>query len=483
MILRALRAVTSLYSPQYPVSLVYMLQSTEYQAGSFLAWWWRTNNFTKVMKRRKLDRTKAARLLLAGLVGGLLAQYAAALVSAAFYIWGDFALGLYIAAVLWLLAPIVWAHLLVLPIVLGRLLVVKPRQERHIAHSRLVFHSHPAIKIAIAGSYGKTSMKELLATVLSEAKNVAATPGNKNVAISHAYFAKRLTGKEEVLIIEYGEGEPGDVAQFAKNTKPTHAIVTGVAPAHLDKYKTVQEAGNDIFAVTDAVPAGQAYVNAVTQNIKPFLDDHHVHFDEHGALGYRVSNVKISLTGTSFTLIKGTKKIALHSELVGRHQVATLAFVAAFALELGLTPAQVKAGVAKTKPYQHRMQPYKLGGAWIIDDTYNGNIEGIRAGTKLLAEVDAKRKLYVSPGLVDQGAETEPVHIEMGQLIAEAQPDIVVLMANSVTPYIQKGLEWGEFKGEIRVEHNPLEFYMNLEHMVAGGDVVLLQNDWTDNYR
>lgn len=78
--------------------------------------------------------------------------------------------------------------------------------------------------------------------------------------------------------------------------------------------------------------------------------------------------------------------------MLGKHHLGFLGFVAALALELGLSEQQVQAGVAKTKPFAHRMQPYQLSGAWIIDDTYNGNLEGIRAGTGLLRELPAKRK-------------------------------------------------------------------------------------------
>jgi UDP-N-acetylmuramoyl-tripeptide--D-alanyl-D-alanine ligase len=128
------------------------------------------------------------------------------------------------------------------------------------------------------------------------------------------------------------------------------------------------------------------------------------------------------------------------------------------------------------------MQAYQLSGGWVIDDTYNGNIEGIRAGTQLLIDLSAKRKIYVTPGLVDQGKETKTVHLEMGRLIAAAEPDLVVLMKNSVTQFIQEGLEFGNFKGIVRVEENPLQFYNNLREFIAAGDLVIMQNDWPDNY-
>jgi UDP-N-acetylmuramoyl-tripeptide--D-alanyl-D-alanine ligase len=179
---------------------------------------------------------------------------------------------------------------------------------------------------------------------------------------------------------------------------------------------------------------------------------------------------------------KGKEKLELHSGLLGRHNVGPLVFAAALAHQFGLNKAQIKAGVTATKPFEHRMQPYQLGGAWIIDDSYNGNIDGIRAGTQLLKDLDAKRKIYVTPGLVDQGAETAKIHQEMGNLIAKAQPDMVVLMEHSVTPDIQKGLEATGYKGELLIENDPLNFYQNLNLFVANGDLVMLQNDWPDNY-
>jgi UDP-N-acetylmuramyl pentapeptide synthase len=97
-------------------------------------------------------------------------------------------------------------------------------------------------------------------------------------------------------------------------------------------------------------------------------------------------------------------------------------------------------------------------------------------------DIAAKRKIYITPGLVDQGEEMERVHIEVGKLIAEAKPNLVVLMQNSVTDFIEKGLKQAKFEGEVRTERDPLEFYTNLNQFVAAGDLVVMQNDWTDNY-
>jgi UDP-N-acetylmuramoyl-tripeptide--D-alanyl-D-alanine ligase len=477
-----MRAIRSLYSWRYPKTVVYMLQSCEYQVWPYLKWYWQTSDFSVVAKRRTLKATGPARLLLLAMYGGQLLTMLAGVGLIVLYLTqstegtGAFGLALIIVA------PLLWAQLIVVPLLLGRLLIIQPKSYRLIRQSEQIFRDHPGVKVAVAGSYGKTTMKELLATVLSQGKTIAVTPGNKNVSISHAYFAKRLTGKEDVVIIEYGEGAPGDVTRFARTTHPTDAVITGLAPAHLDHYRTLKAAGEDIFSVAEYVKPHHAYVNAESQAAVEFVEKHDERYDEHGALGWKVSAVATDMTGLRFTMKKGTKTLHLQSGLIGRHEVGPLAFVAAFAERLGLSLKQIEAGIAETKPFEHRMQPYHLQGAWIIDDTYNGNIEGIRVGTGLLKNLPAKRKIYVTPGLVDQGEETQAVHERMGSYIAKAQPNKVVLMQNSVTGYIQKGLDAAGYTGDVVVEDNPLHFYTNLGLFVAAGDLVLMQNDWPDNY-
>lgn len=470
--------------PGVATSIVYMLQNTEYHIEPYLSWFWRTEDFSRVMYRRKLVPTKAARLLRLALMIGMTLEILLGILLIVLWKWHGLLAGNLFGLALLVAYPLVWAHLVTVPLILGRWFVVLPRQRRDIRRSRKLFADHSAVKIAVAGSYGKTSMKELLLTVLSEGKKVAATPANRNVASSHAIFARNLSGDEEVLIIEYGEGAPGDVMRFARTTQPTHAVITGLAPAHLDRYKTLERAGEDIFSVAGYLHNKHVYYNAESPAIGPFVT-HQPDFEPYnsnGCLGWRVSKVQLRPDGTSFTLTKGKRSIALRSGLLGRHQIGPISLAVALAIELGLSEKQVKTGVANTIPFEHRMQPYQLGSGWVIDDTYNGNIEGVRAGTALLKELPAERKWYVTPGLVDQGKESKRVHTEMGKLIAAARPDIVVLMQNSATKHIQAGLTEANFKGELRIENDPLAFYTNLDQFIAKGDIVLMQNDWTDNY-
>ncbi len=478
-----IQALFSMYRPRFAKSIVYMLQSTEYQVWPYLKWFWRTTNFARVMHRRQLVITKPARLLLRALRLGLLAQIGIAL---GLGLWGIRAHkpGVpQIAFALLVAAPIIWAHLIAVPLVLGRVFIIWPRTYFQVRRSSDIFAAHPAMKIAVAGSYGKTSMKEILAIVLGQGKKVAATPANKNVASEHAKFAARLKGDEEVLIIEYGEGKPGDVARFTRTTHPRIGIITGLAPAHLDKYKTLARAGADIFSLADYLGHKNVYVNEESPAAGDFIKKADHPYSAKGVLDWKVINPKIDIEGLSFVLKNGDGLVLrLKSRLLGRHQIGPLALAAVLAHQAGISKTKIEAGVAKTAPFAHRLQPRQLGGAWIIDDTYNGNIDGLKVGLELLKELPAKRKIYVTPGLVDQGKESSKIHHDLGLMIAKTKPDQVVLMDNSVTRSIMDGLAAGKYSGQVTIESDPLEFYTNLEHFVAAGDLVLMQNDWTDNY-
>lgn len=475
-----MKGLLSVYRPLFSRAVIYMLQSTEYQAGAYLRWLGRIRDFRSVMYRRQLVMTRAANILLRSLRLGMLAQIAVGI------FWGiraarDHAYArTALDAVIILAAPLVWAYLIILPLWLARIFIMKPMWWWQIRQSSRVFKNHPGAKIAIAGSYGKTTMKELLQAVLSAGQKVAATPGNKNVAVSHAQFAKRLTGDEEILLIEYGEGAPGDVAKFTKRTHPNMGIITGLAPAHLDKYSSLEAAGRDIFSLADKLEGGEVYVNTDSSATRGFMKPAYIPFSNKGVAGWKVSKVKTDFDGLSFTLKKGKQNFSLHSLLIGRHLVAPLALCVYLAVESGMNKEQIEDAVRSIKPFEHRMQPYRLNGAQIIDDTYNGNIEGMRAGLALLKDLPASRKIYITPGLVDQGVEEAGVHLELGDLIAKANPDVVVLMKNSVTDYIRHGMK--DYKGQLIIEDDPLNFYTHLDKFVASGDLVLMQNDWTDNY-
>lgn len=473
------------FSPHLPSTLVYMLQATEYDLKEYLVWFNRAKDRRQVQHRRHLDLTPKAKLLLAA-AWILLATLIVAIGAIAWYGWiathNPQSLTWIVISILLLIdLPGLLAYSLAAPLWLGRVLLQGPREKAIIDQARATITTQPGFRIAIAGSYGKTTFKEALAAVLSAGKSVAATPGNMNTPIGISRFVARLTGDEQVLIFELGEYYPGDIKELCGLTRPQLGVITGINEAHLDKFKTLDATTATIFELADFLGRHPCYKNGDNELVREQVPRDPLLYTHKGVGKWRISDVKVLLTGTQFTARKGETAIQANIKLLGVHQIGPLAACIDIADRLGLTPKQITAGLASIEPAEHRMQPRQLAGATVVDDTYNGNSDGVRAGLAWLSAVPAKRRIYVTPGLVGQGGRTGIVHRDIGRSIAPVA-HVVVLMRNTATRYIQQGLEEASFKGDLQIVDDPLHFYQNLDQFVAAGDVVLMQNDWPDNY-
>lgn len=467
----------SRYRPGYITAITYMLQSSDYQLGAYIAWFHRTGDFRAVMKRGKLDYTKKIQLLLVAMVAMIVI---AIVVAVLLFLQGG--LSVLTAILLVFLLPWLLAYGITIPLWLGRVIIQAPREKRIIAEARTKLAKHKAVKIAIAGSYGKTTAKESLLTVLGEAKHVAATPGNMNTMIGTSRFIMTLKGNEEIIIFELGESHVGDVRELCELIQPDIGVITGINEAHLESFKTIENTIAAIFELQDFLGDKPLYKNKESTYVRDHIDkDDPLAYDQSGVDGWEVTNPKVSLHGTEFTIQKKAKLVWAKTKLVGLHNIGILSVAVAIADSFKLNASDITDGLKKVVPFEHRMEPRELHGAWVIDDTYNGNIEGVEVGLALLKDIEAARRIYVTPGLVEQGSKTKEIHEKIGRLIADSA-DVAVLMQNSVTDYISDGLRDAGFNGHVLIVEDPLKFYTNLEHFVAKGDVVLMQNDWTDNY-
>ncbi len=479
-----MKLLLSFFLPKAPVFIVYMLQQVEYRAHPFAEWLrhlaMTNRSLSSVMRRRVLDKTAKARLL-------LLVVYLLAILWAAFIgvvLWYGKLNTLPIIAALCMLAAYPFVVVVIAAMVVGIAyrLIVKPEEERQRQLTKTIMKNHKGSTIVVAGSYGKTTMKELLHTILGARLNVAATAGNRNTPSAHAQFARSLTGNEDVIIFELGEGTPGDVRRFAETLHPDIAVVTGLAPNHLDQYGTVDELARDFLSLREYVLPEKLYFSADSPLLDDYLEASDLRYGVNGGMAWKVSGIAVSAEQTEFVLEHATTKVHVQSKLLGRHQVAPLALVTMFALEMGMNREEIESAHQLVTPYEHRMSTYHIGGATIIDDTYNGNFEGILAGLNFLSEINGLRKIYVTPGLVEQGEETERIHRSIATKLNEIKPGLLVLMRNSATDIIRDELSKLGYTGQLQVKDDPLAFYQGLDHFVKAGDVVLMQNDWTDNY-
>jgi UDP-N-acetylmuramoyl-tripeptide--D-alanyl-D-alanine ligase len=470
----------SRYRPRYVRALVYMLQASEYDVREYLAWLGRTRDFTTVEKRKQLIKTPKALATLA------LAWFLALgiLVAAISKIWTVPAPLNYISFLALLaLAPYLLAYGITVPLVIFTLLVQKPLEYFMVSRAKKTLEKHRAVKIAVAGSFGKTSMREILKTVLSEGKKVSAPPHSYNTPLGISAFIQTLKGDEEVLIFELGEGRKGDVRTLCKLVQPDMGIITGINEAHLKKFKTLERTVQTIYELADYLGDKPLYVSGESDLAKKNARAGHILYSRTGVGDSKIENPKTDVGGLSFTLVTGSSRLELSSSLLGLHQVGPLAAAVDLAKRLGLSPEQIRSGIGKTVPFEHRLEPTTdASGVITLDDSYNGNPDGVKAVIDFLASITGHRRFYVTPGLVEMGARTESVHKEIGHWLAQAKIENVILIRNSVTPYIERGLKEAGYRGEVLWFEEALQAFAALPHLTVRGDVVLLQNDWPDQY-
>jgi len=356
----------------------------------------------------------------------------------------------------------------------------------------LVFRARHKIKnlaslkvIGIAGSYGKTTMKEVLLAVLSAKFKVAATPESVNTPVGIARWAlKKLDPSVELLIVEMGEHYKGDVEEVCAIAQPDIAVVTGINEAHLERMKSLENVVDTIFEIVSRSKPGALVVlngddRNVIQNYKKYVwPDHKVESFKAEDLSNRNFNTQTLRWETELAEI-GKVKI----NLLGEYVLADVSAAVRLAKSLGMGSEEIKKGVEKIQPVEHRLEPIKSGGdVLVIDDAYNGNSTGVTEAIKVLSRFQNRRKIYITPGLVETGKAAEEVHKKIGGELASVA-DLVILIKNSVTPFIAEGLKAAGCTPEKIVWFNTAAAaHENLKNILKPGDVILFQNDWGDQY-
>lgn len=370
-------------------------------------------------------------------------------------------------------------------------------KARLVKQARQRLARHPALTvIGVTGSYGKTTMKEMLSAVLAEKYTVLTTAGNQNTPLGLSrLITKHLTDETEILIVEMGAYGPGDIAQLCAIARPHISVLTGVNEAHLERFGSLEVTiQTKCEIIRHAHPDALIVLNADDERVRAAAE-RQVHAGQR-VLWYSAHNHVLSgctITGSDFTETTLTQSAqvtcgalelgTVRTKLLADYIWGDVAAAALIGAHLQLTGAQIRQGIAALAPLEHRLQPIKgAGGILVIDDSYNGTPAGAQAAIRVLGRFTEKRKIYVTPGLVEMGARSEAVHEELGRTLAPVA-DLVILVENSASDSIRRGLEEAGFPAEHTIVcTSALAAHEQVKTIARAGDVILFQNDWTDNY-
>ncbi len=388
-----------------------------------------------------------------------------------------------------------WSVLLPLIVAVSGLLawpIEKGISECYFRDARRKLLSNPGlIRIGLTGSYGKTSVKHILGTILSEKYPTLITPASFNtpMGVSRA-IRERLTPSHQIFVGEMGARHVGDIKELCRLVKPTIGIITSVGPQHLETFKTIERITNTKYELIDALPregsrsyfyndgaiCKQLYDKTTKAKVlcgrDPETSD--VWCDE----------ISVSPLGSSFMLhIRDKGSIACNTVLLGEHSLQNILLASAVASDLGLTLKQISHGIAKLQPVKNRLELISRPGSFtIINDAFNSNPVGAKAALKVLKEFP-ERRIIITPGMVELGANEDEYNRDFGRAMKDCVDIAIVVGKNRVKPIIE-GLKEAGFVDEQIYQVDSLDASTRLLHsIVRPTDTVLYENDLPDHYQ
>lgn len=280
--------------------------------------------------------------------------------------------------------------------------------------------------IAITGSNGKTTVKELIASILELAANVLYTKGNLNNAIGVPLTLLKLNKHHQYAVIEAGANHIGEIAYSCEYVKPDVAVITNVGSAHLEGFgsiKGVAKAKSEI--IQSLSTKGIAVLNRDDAFYDYWLDiakdRKTVSFGMNATADFRAEQIRTTITDNEFEnhfmLLTSTEKIAIKLKLAGQHNVMNALAAAASVAQLGINLEQIKLGLERSKPVPGRLQPLPgIHGGLIIDDSYNANPNSVKAALQVLLESGGEPWVVLG-ALAEMGSNSLNIHKELGALI------------------------------------------------------------------
>ena len=400
---------------------------------------------------------------------------------------------LVLAAPLWLLfangllAPYEW--------VLSRYFVSRARAK---------LRQVDPLVIGITGSYGKTSTKQFLEILLARRFSVLATPKSYNTLLGVSRTINdSLRFRHEIFLVEMGAYGVDEIRTTARLVRPRVGVVVTVGLQHLERFgsrEAIEQAKGEL--VEELQPDGVAILNreedsgprlAARSTAEKVLWFGRIEVAgkagdvglAHGVdLGARA--VEQTSQGIRFELVNREGQVAeVQTRLLGLHNVTNLLAAATVGLYLGMSLEELAAGLRQVKPAPHRLQLRRgVGGCTVIDNTYSSNPVSAHSSLEVLAALEARWRILVTPGLVELGSAIEPENRRFGSAAARVC-DHIVLVGMEVARMVRAGIEDAGFdQGRVHRVGRVAEVGPLLECLGVGGrDVVLFENDLPDLYR
>lgn len=362
-------------------------------------------------------------------------------------------------------------------------------QNGYIRKAKRKLAAMPDLKVvAITGSYGKTSTKFVIKTLLAERFNVCFTPGSFNTPMGITKVINNdLDVSHQILILEMGARYSGNIDELCEIARPDVSVFTNVGLAHLETFGTQENIALTKGAIIRHLsPNGTAVVNSDDFRVMSQLTRTDISVIavgmESGRL--RAENIRYDASGCHFTVVlDGLERAEVSTKLLGAHNVMNILIGFGVGLHFGLRLQTMALAASRIEPVEHRLKLKRIGVATMIDDAFNSNPVGAANAVEVLRQFTGGRRVIVTPGMVELGAIEAEENRKFGEAIGRADLDLVILVGEVRSKPILEGIRATGFSDEkIRVEASLFTANEFLHGYLREGDVVLYENDLPDLY-
>lgn len=298
--------------------------------------------------------------------------------------------------------------------------------------------------VAITGSVGKTTTKELCAAILSRRYKTYYTEGNFNSVIGMPMSLMAASEDCEVAVFEMGMSGFGEIKRMTNAATPYIAMVTNIGSSHLEYLGTRENIAKAKLEIGEGIVDG-GYL--LLNGDEPLLEDHYSDRYEtvYVSREHKISNVRVEKDGTHFDLLyAGNRIFDLRIPLVGAHFAYNAAFAAYAALLLGVSESDVREGLASYAPAKMRMNISECDGVTLIADCYNAAPESMRGAIDSLSSISVEgKRIAVLGDMKELGERSDDMHRSVGSYLARRGVDMLFTLGNSAAFIRDAALESG----------------------------------------
>ncbi len=283
--------------------------------------------------------------------------------------------------------------------------------------------------LGVTGSVGKTTAKEMVASVLSQRWNTLKTEKNFNNQLGVPLTLFRLEPEHEAAVVEMGVSHFGDMAPLAAMVQPTAMLFTIIGHAHLEFLRDRRGVLQEKTSVLDTMPDDAvAFCNGDDDLLRAMTcRQRKVTFGLSAGCDVRAVDVRdLGDEGSTCTIVAGTRHIPVRISAYGQHMVYAALEGAAVGIEYGLTDAEIIRGIAAYQPIGSRARVVRTAHYTVIDDCYNANPDSAAAALRSMATLPAGRRVAILGNMGELGANAAALHRETGVCAAEAGVSLVI---------------------------------------------------------